>query len=78
MLPLNRDELDQALLNAHARGDRASLITLYEQAGTMAGYDGADEAAGFYLTHAYVFALEAGDGRAGELYQRLRAAGKEE
>ena len=77
-MPPNRDELDAALLAAHARRDRAALIGLYQQAGDMAEAGGYATAAGFYLTHAYVFALEAGDPRAGDLYARLKAAGLEE
>lgn len=62
--------LDADLLAAHARGDQQALITLYARAADGA----ADETAqGFYLTHAYVFALEAGDARADDLAQRLRA-----
>lgn len=62
--------LDAALLEAHAAGDLGALVTLYSQAAETAA---SDEAAGFYLTHAYVFALDAGDGRAGALFDRLRA-----
>jgi len=37
----------------------------------------ADEAQGFYLTHAYVFALEAGDPRAHDIKVQLVAMGRE-
>ena len=77
-MPPNRDALDAALLAAHARKDRAALIGLYQEAGDMAEAAGDGVAAGFYLTHAYVFALEAGDPRSGQLYARLKAAGLEE
>ncbi|RBI87117.1 hypothetical protein DRV85_03045 [Rhodosalinus halophilus] len=66
--------LDAALLEAHAAGDRAALIRLYAQAAEAAD-DG--EAAGFYLTHAYVFALEAGAPEAAALHARLKAEGRE-
>ena len=46
---------DQDLLNAHAAGDTASLCVLYHQA-ALASDD--IDAACFYATHAYVFALE--------------------
>jgi hypothetical protein len=66
-------DLDAALLAAHAAGDHAALITLYaEAAGAATGV-----AAAFYLTHAYVFALEAGDPRAPDLKARLVARGAE-
>jgi len=67
------DRLDDALLAAHAAGDRDRLISLYAQAAdTHTG-----EAAAFYLTHAYVFALEAGDPRAVALRARLAEMGSE-
>ncbi len=63
--------LDDALLAAHAAGDRDRLISLYAEAADL--HRG--EAAAFYLTHAYVFALEAGDARAPALKARLVAIG---
>ncbi len=63
--------LDAALLAAHAAGDRERLITLY----TAASDATEGEAGAFYLTHAYVFALEAGDARAADLKARLVALG---
>jgi hypothetical protein len=66
--------LDSALLAAHAAGDGAALVRLYTQAA-----DTADDpqAAAFYLTHAHVFALEAGDAAAPGLRARLVAQGRE-
>jgi hypothetical protein len=66
--------LDGALLDAHARGDRAALVGLYAEAA-----DRADEAraAAFFLTQAYVFALETGDARAPALRARLVELGSE-
>ena len=69
---MDRAALDAALLAAHASGDRASLVTLYAEAAEAGG-----EAAGFYLTHSYVFALEAGDPRAALLRDKLVAIGAE-
>ncbi len=66
--------LDDQLLAAHAAGDRPALIRLYEQAANAA----ADlDAACFYLTHAMVYALEAGDPHAETLRARLIAEGRE-
>jgi len=66
--------IDQALLDAHAKGDGTRLAQLYRQAAEEAS----DETArGFYLTHAYVFALEAGDATATALRQSLVAMGRE-
>ncbi len=65
--------LQDRLLAAHARDDRAGLVVLYtEAADTAPDID----AACFYLTHAYIFALEQGDGAAKELYQRLKTQGR--
>ncbi len=72
------DALDRALLAAHAAGDGAALARLYAQAADEAEARGQEARAGFYLTHAYVFALEQGDAAAGALHARLKALGREE
>ncbi|ATG45500.1 hypothetical protein PhaeoP18_03846 (plasmid) [Phaeobacter piscinae] len=73
---MERDDLDQALLRAHAEGDSAALIRLYSLAADAA--EGADEMdrACFYLTHAFVFALESGAPEADPLNARLAAQGR--
>ena len=65
--------LDDRLLAAHADQDHSALVTLYAQA--------ADEstdidAACFYLTHAYVFALELGHKDVAKLRARLADHGR--
>ena len=65
--------LDQSLLNAHATDDITTLIQLYAQA---ADQTTDPEAAGFYLTQAYVYALEQGDNTTNALYRRLKATGR--
>ena len=69
------NDLDAQLLRAHAADDRRALVTLYSRAA-----DGAPDtdAACFYLTHAYVFALETGAPEAPALHARLKAQGREE
>jgi len=62
-----RGALDAALLAAHAAGDRTALVGLYAEAAETA----AAPAVAFYLTHAHVYALEAGDPRAAVLKTRL-------
>ena len=69
---MSRTDLDAALLAAHAAGDRVALIRLYTDASEAS--DDA-QAAAFYLTHAYVFALEAGAAEAPALRARLAAMG---
>lgn len=67
--------LDAALITAHAQNDIAALIQLYTQAAEDA--DNTD-AACFYLTQAFVFALQAGQAEAVTLNQRLAAYGRAE
>lgn len=67
-------DLDARLLAAHRMGDTAALIGLYAEAAETAPDA---NAAGFYLTHAYVFALEAGDHRAAALHAKLVASGRD-
>jgi len=70
-----RDALDTRLLVAHERGDLEALYTSYARAA-----DTADDvnAMCFFLTHAYVCALDAGDGRAEGFRARLVMHGREE
>lgn len=75
---LDRGGLDAALLAAHAAGDRPSLVRLYTRAGDTAEAAGEIDAACFFLTHAYVFALAIGAVEAGALHARLLAHGREE
>ena len=66
--------LQDRLLAAHAAQDRRALVGLYTEAADSA----TDlDAACFFLTHAYVFALELGDPRAHALHARLKAEGRE-
>ncbi|MEM1431065.1 MAG: hypothetical protein AAGG09_16545 [Pseudomonadota bacterium] len=67
--------LDAALVHAHESGDKAVLARLYADAAARA--DDTRQKA-FYLTHAYVFALDAGLADATRLHARLRALGCEE
>ncbi|MCW9042338.1 MAG: hypothetical protein OQK05_03250 [Pseudopelagicola sp.] len=72
---MSRRPLDSRLLAAHATGDTLSLVTLYREAAEHAQED---EARGFYLTHAYVYALEAGHHMSPDLHAMLRAMQREE
>jgi hypothetical protein len=74
---LDRVSLDSDLLAAHALGDPGGLVTLYLKAGDLMDAEGDIDAACFYLTHAMVFAFEAGDARAGAIQHRLVAHGRE-
>ena len=68
-------DLHTRMLAAHARGDPAALIALYTEAANSANDL---DASCFYLTHAYVFALEAGAAQARDLHRRLARHGREE
>ncbi|MDQ2095602.1 hypothetical protein [Rhodalgimonas zhirmunskyi] len=65
--------LDARLLAAHAVGDAHALAPLYREAAAQAKDD---TARGFYLTHALVFALEAGIPEAEEIAAQLRRMGR--
>lgn len=67
-------DLDAQLLAAHEAEDSSALITLY---GTAAAQAADIDTACFYLTHAYIFALEADDVRATVLRAQLVAHGRE-
>lgn len=69
-----RTDLDQRLLAAHAADDRAALIALYTEASESTEHP---VARNFYLTHAYVYALEAGVPLALALRARLVSLGAE-
>lgn len=69
--------LDAALLKAHEEEDFAALIRLYRQAGESQEALGDVDAACFYFTHAYVFALQEGSDEASELRAKLAGYGRE-
>ncbi|NBD28481.1 MAG: hypothetical protein GVY31_00400 [Alphaproteobacteria bacterium] len=66
-------DLARRLLDAHAGDDRAALVALYEEAAN-ASKD--MDAACFYLTHAWVFALDVGHSAADALHDRLHRLGR--
>ncbi|MGB5560011.1 MAG: hypothetical protein WBN04_18610 [Paracoccaceae bacterium] len=66
------------MLAAHSSGDLVALIGLYMQAAKMREEAQDIDAACFFLTHAYVFALDVGAAEARDLHARLKARGREE
>lgn len=67
--------LDAELIAAHARGDKMALVDLYHHA----AHDAPDiNAACFYATHAYVFALESNHPAQATLHAFLKKHGREE
>ena len=73
---MKKDELDRLLLEAHERNDHSALIRYYTMAADEREKAQDIDAACFYLTHAFVFALESGAPEADLLNQRLAAHGR--
>ncbi|MCL6282538.1 hypothetical protein M3P21_03260 [Ruegeria sp. 2012CJ41-6] len=73
---MNARALDQQLLQAHAAEDKTALVRLYTQAADHSEAGGDLDAACFYLTHAFVFALEIGVPEARALNARLVDKGR--
>ena len=73
---MDRDGLDAALLQAHEDKDQAALVRLYTMAGDEAEQRQDTDGACFYLTHAFVFALESGAEEAEALNKRLADKGR--
>jgi hypothetical protein len=73
---MDRDALDRQLLEAHAKKDGRSLVHLYTHAAEQREAEGDVDATCFFLTHAFVFALEAGAPEARALNMRLAERGR--
>ncbi|WP_425081561.1 hypothetical protein [Ruegeria arenilitoris] len=73
---MEKDELDRLLLKAHEQDDHAALIHCYTMAADEREAAQDIDAACFYLTHAFVFALESGAPEAETLNARLVAHGR--
>ena len=69
---------DAALIAAVEARDSETLVALYRERAEECEMAGDTDAACFYLTHAYVWALEAGHPEAADLHARLKAEGREE
>ena len=66
-------DLNDAILDAHARDDGRALVALYTQAAD--GTNDIDTTC-FFLTYAYIYALELGIADEVSLYARLDAHGR--
>ena len=69
---MDLDGLDRALIRAHAGDDFCALIALYTLAADECEQAGDIDATCFYLTHAYVYALQDGAAEAGTLQRCLQ------
>ena len=67
-------DLDARMIAAHDADDKGALVRLYTLAAERAN---SLDAACFFLTHAYVFALEAGAATTADLHARLVSHGRE-
>ncbi|MEL6922302.1 MAG: hypothetical protein AAFO77_15040 [Pseudomonadota bacterium] len=70
-------QLQQSILECHDRGDGAGLATLYFAAAETMAQRGEMDAAAFFMTHAYVFALETGHPLADRAHRFLINLGRE-
>ena len=75
MISRDNRNLESQLLSAHKAGDLDELWRLYRIAAAAADETGDMDRAAFYLTHAWVFALDAGSAAASDLFDELRARG---
>jgi len=73
---MDRATLDQTLMNAHEQADLPALVRLYSIAADRAEVAQDLDATCFYLTHAFVFALESGAAEAKALNKRLADYGR--
>lgn len=70
-------EIDSAILAAHDKGDGVRLAALYAQAGRRMVADGDIDEGCFFLTQAYVFALEHGLEDAERIHAELVSFGRD-
>ena len=68
---MSPDGVNEKLIKAHEENDLSALVSLYTSAGDTSERAGDIDAACFYLTQAYVFALDEGLKQADDLYKRL-------
>ncbi len=73
---MDKTDLDRLLLEAHDRNDHDALVRYYTMAADEREAAQDIDAACFYLTHAFVFALESGAPEADSLNARLAAYGR--
>ena len=70
------EDLNARLLEAHAKLDQVELIVQYTAAADLAIDQGDQDRAAFFLTYAWIFALEIGHQNAETLEARLRCMGR--
>ena len=73
---MTREPLQDALLAAHGIDDRRALVALYRDAADLAFAAQNIDKECFFLTHAWVFALETDHDLCRELFARLDRYGR--
>ena len=69
-------DLEDAILSAYAAEDQVELIRLYRRAADIAEAENDIDQAAFFLTYAWIYALELGHEDATKLCQRLADWGR--
>lgn len=73
----SRSSLHERMLEAHHGNNLPALVSLYTQAADEAEARDEIDAACFFLTHAHIFALEAGHATRVALHERLIRHGRD-
>ncbi len=71
------DKLDRQLIAANLANDHIKLIALYQRAAEICEAKGAVDETCFFLTQAYVFALQEGSPQSRQLKEKLVAYARE-
>lgn len=74
---MDLSRLQEKLMIAHEAGDQKAMVRHYHQAGTLLLDQGDIDAGCFYLTQAYIHALELNDPATKSIHQVLTAHGRE-
>ena len=72
------NDLDSDIRQAHANSDANALVRLYTRLADLKEAAGEIDAACFFLTHAFVYALEDGADEQYAIQERLRGYDREE
>ena len=75
---IDYDRLNSKVLAAHDSGDNATLVRIYQKLGNDELANGRELEGAYFLTQAYVYALEGGLPEQHEIHKILVAYGREE
>ena len=77
MDPRKKETLNRELIEAFYNGNRKRLVDIYSQQGFHELKIGKSSSGFFFITQAYIYALEEGLNVASHLYETLQQAGRE-